>query len=237
MRSSVIYENQIIDFGIEYRNRRTMAIQIKPPDMVIVLSPPGIPEGIIRNRVKSKGSWIVKKLSELRDLDPEDNKKDFIDGEYFSFLGNNYGIKIIKSVKKIPKVFFQDNRFCIETSDPSNQYRMRKIMEKWYREKSDRIINDRVGLYIEKIGKRPRDVKIKEQKRRWGSCTAKGKLYFNWRISMAPPGIIDYIVVHEMSHLVHQNHSIRFWQKVGSILPDYKVRRKWLKDNGIKLDF
>ncbi|MCJ7666139.1 MAG: M48 family metallopeptidase [Actinobacteria bacterium] len=214
-----------------------MAIQIKPPDTVIVLSPPGIPESIIRNRVKSKGSWIVKKLSELRHIDPEAFKKNFIDGEHLLFLGENHDLQIIKNSRKIPRVFFQNNRFCIETSDPSDKYRMRKAMEKWYRKKADRIINDRVDLYIEKIGKRPQDVKIKEQKRRWGSCTAKGKLYFNWRISMAPPGIIDYIVVHEMSHLVHPDHSIRFWQKVGSILPDYKVRRKWLKDNGLKLDF
>jgi len=113
---------------------------------------------------------------------------------------------------------------------------MRKAMEKWYRKKADRIINDRVGLYIEKIGKRPQVVKVKEQKRRWGSCTAKSKLYFNWRIIMAPGGIIDYVVVHEMSHLVHANHSKKFWQKVESVLPDYKKRRKWLKDNGIKLN-
>ncbi len=235
MKLSVIYENQTIDFGIEYRNRRTMAIQIKPPDRVIVLSPHGIPERIIRNRVKSKGSWIIKKLSELKHINPEAYRKNFIDGEHFLFLGKNYGLRIIKNSRKIPKVFFQDSRFYIETSD-SDQYRIRKAMEKWYRKKADRIINDRVEAYAHKIGKEPVYIKVKEQKKRWGSCTAKGALYFNWRCIMAPPGIIDYIVVHEMSHLVHPNHSKRFWQKVGSVLPDYKKRRKWLKDNGLRLD-
>ncbi|MCK5254807.1 MAG: M48 family metallopeptidase, partial [Deltaproteobacteria bacterium] len=91
-------------------------------------------------------------------------------------------------------------------------------------------------VYVNEIGKRPRIVKVKEQKRRWGSCTAKGNLYFNWRCVMAPSAVIDYIVVHEMSHLAIPNHSKRFWQKVGSVLPDYKKRRKWLKDNGLRLD-
>jgi predicted metal-dependent hydrolase len=118
----------------------------------------------------------------------------------------------------------------------SDHEKMRRAMEKWYRKKADRIINDRVGVYIDKIGKEPKIVKVKEQKRRWGSCTSKGNLYFNWRCIMAPPPIIDYIVIHEMSHLVHPNHSKRFWQKVESILPDYKKRRKWLRDNGLRLD-
>ena len=235
MKLSVIYENQIIDFGIEYRNRKTMAIQIRPPDGVFVLSPYGISERMIRNRVKSKGRWIIKKLLEMKDIDPEANRKNFIGGEHFLFLGKNYNLQIIKNSRKIPKVFFKDSRFYIETSD-SDQYGIRKAMEKWYRKKADRIISDRVEVYIHKIGKRPNIVKVKEQKRRWGSCTSKGNLYFNWRCIMAPPAVIDYIVVHEMSHLAHPNHSRRFWDKVGSVFPKSKKRRKWLKDNGLRLD-
>ena len=142
----------------------------------------------------------------------------------------------MKNGRKRPKVFFNNDRFYLELYE-LDHIKMRKAMEKWYRKKADRIINDRVGIYIEKIGKKPQNVTVKEQKRRWGSCTAKGKLYFNWRIIMAPPGIIDYVVVHEMCHLAYLNHSKIFWQKVGSIFPDYKKRRKWLKDNGLKLDF
>jgi predicted metal-dependent hydrolase len=78
--------------------------------------------------------------------------------------------------------------------------------------------------------------KAKEQKRRWGSCTSRGDLYFNWRLAMAPPGIIDYIVVHELCHLAHKDHSRKFWDLVGSILPDFKKRKKWLKENGLKLE-
>jgi len=235
MKLRVEYQNSRIDFDLEYRNRRTMAIHVSPPNKVLVLSPAGISEDIIRERVRSKGRWILKKLFELKDMDPDNFRKDFKDGETFLFLGIDYNLKIVKNGRKIPKVFFRESKFCLETGI-FDTFKMKKAMEKWYRKKADRIINDRVELYIDKIGKRPQDIKVKEQNRRWGSCTAKGNLYFNWRIIMAPPGIIDYVVVHEMSHLVYLNHSRNFWQKVESVLPDYKERRKWLKEDGIKLN-
>ena len=213
MRSSVIYQDQIIDFDIEYRNRRTMAIQVMPPDKILVVSPLGVPEDIIKRRVRLKGNWIVKKLIQLREIKLRTPDRTFVDGHPFLFLGKDYPLQILKNGRKIPKVIFTENRFNLELHE-LDHIKMRKAMEKWYRKKADRIIDDRVGIYIEKIGKRPQDVKVKEQKRRWGSCTAKGKLYFNWRIIMAPPAIVDYVVVHEMCHLVYLNHSKKFWQKV-----------------------
>jgi hypothetical protein len=235
MKLSVKYQDHKINFDVEYRNRRTMAIQIMPPDKILVVSPVGVPEDIIRRRVKSKGSWIVKKLIQLRDLKLKIPDKIFADGELFLFLGKNYPIEILKNERKRPKVIFADERFYLEIHE-LDHIKMRKAMEKWYRKRADRIINDRVEAYAHKIGKEPVSIKVKEQKKRWGSCTAKGALYFNWRCIMAPPGIIDYIVVHEMSHLEIPNHSKRFWQKIESVLPDYKKRRKWLKDNGLRLD-
>jgi len=235
MKLSVIYQDRKINFDVEYRDRRTMAIQITAPDKILVCSPMGVPEDIIRERVKSKGKWILKKLIQLRDIGPGTRDRIFTSGRLFLFLGKNYPLQILKNGRKRPRVFFNDDKFYLELYE-LDHIKMRKAMEKWYRKKADRIIDDRVGIYIEKMGKRPQDVKVKEQKRRWGSCTAKGKLYFNWRIIMAPPAIIDYVVVHEMCHLAYLNHSKNFWQKVELVLPDYKKRRKWLKDNGLKLD-
>jgi predicted metal-dependent hydrolase len=235
MRLSVLYQDQIINFEVEYRKRRTMAIQIEPPGKILVVSPLGVPEDIIKRRVRSKGSWIVKKLIQLRDIKLKNPDTIFTDRRQFMFLGKSYLLRILKNGRKIPKVFFIEDRFSMELYEIDYE-RMKKAMEKWYRKKADRIINDRVEVYVHIIGKRPKVVKVKEQKRRWGSCTARGNLYFNWRCIMAPPQVIDYIVVHEMSHLVHPDHSKRFWQKVESIIPDYKKRRKWLKYNGLRLD-
>ncbi|MDE7257941.1 MAG: M48 family metallopeptidase [Lachnospiraceae bacterium] len=78
-------------------------------------------------------------------------------------------------------------------------------------------------------------ITIRDQKTRWGSCSARGTLSFNWRLMLAPPAILDYVVVHELCHLTHMNHSAAFWQKVESVYPDYRTARKWLKDHGQEL--
>jgi predicted metal-dependent hydrolase len=235
MRSSVEYDGNIIGFDIEYRNRRTTAIHIRPPGTVLVYAPACSGEEKIRDCVRAKGRWILKKISEARLLDPARYKKKFVDGELFLFLGKDHALKIINNGRKIPRVFFKEGVFCLETGVYGIE-RSRQAMEKWYRKKAQRIISDRVELYSGKIGRYPRSAKAKEQKRRWGSCTLRGDLYFNWRLAMAPPGIIDYVVVHELCHLIHADHSSKFWERVGSILPDYRKRKKWLRENGLKLD-
>ena len=73
---------------------------------------------------------------------------------------------------------------------------------------------------------------IRYMKTRWGSCSSRGNLNFNWRLMLAPPRVLDYVVVHELCHRKHMDHSPAFWQEVGNLLPDYKTLRKWLKDNG-----
>ncbi len=110
MRSSVIYQDQIIDFDIEYRNRRTMAIQVMPPDKILVVSPLGVPEDIIKRRVRLKGNWIVKKLIQLREIKLRTPDRTFVDGHTFLFLGKDYPLQILKNGRKIPKVIFTENR-------------------------------------------------------------------------------------------------------------------------------
>jgi hypothetical protein len=106
-------------------------------------------------------------------------------------------------------------------------------MERWYRKETEKVILERIEYYKTKFSTGPAKIKIKEQKRRWGSCSSRGSIYFNWRIIMAPPLVIDYVIVHEMSHLIYRNHSPKFWKQVESILPDYKVHKKWLRDHGV----
>lgn len=112
-------------------------------------------------------------------------------------------------------------------------------MEKRYREAAGHYIPERVSWYITNYGDIIGDnclrITIRNQKTRWGSCSSKKTLSFNWRLMLAPPSILDYVVVHELCHLRHMNHSAEFWHCVEQILPDYKIRRKWLKDHGNEL--
>ena len=105
-------------------------------------------------------------------------------------------------------------------------------LEKRYRDAAKEYIPKRVEYYHELTGGDYNKITIRDQKTRWGSCSSNGTLSFNYRLMLAPPRVLDYVVVHELCHLTHMNHSTDFWNMVASILPDYKEYRKWLKDNG-----
>lgn len=111
----------------------------------------------------------------------------------------------------------------------------RTALEQRYISAAKDYFPKRVSYYHQFTGGNYNRITIRDQKTRWGSCSAKGTLSFNWRLMLAPPAILDYVVVHELCHLTHMNHSAAFWQKVESIYPDYHAARKWLKDHGQEL--
>jgi predicted metal-dependent hydrolase len=236
MKLSTQYENKKIEFELEYRNRKTLAIQVKPIDEVLVLSPKGLSENLIKEKVKLKGKWILKKLLDFKDNGYIPVNREFADGEAFMYLGRNYLLQLFlnNSLTRL-KVKLTDGILIIlaPTKDPAI---LKKLMEKWYRKEAEKIILKRIEHYKSKFNIVPGKIKIKEQKKRWGSCNSRGSIYFNWRIIMAPPLVIDYVIVHEMSHLIHGNHSPKFWKQVESVLPDYKVRKKWLRDHGVRMN-
>lgn len=111
----------------------------------------------------------------------------------------------------------------------------RSALERRYKEAARSYIPKRVSYYHAMTGGEYNRITIRDQKTRWGSCSSKGTLSFNWRLMLAPPAILDYVVVHELCHLTHMNHSPAFWQAVETILPDYKSSRAWLKEHGSEL--
>ncbi|MBQ8591846.1 MAG: M48 family metallopeptidase [Lachnospiraceae bacterium] len=111
----------------------------------------------------------------------------------------------------------------------------RQYLEKRYREAAKEYIPKRVDYFVTLTGGSYERITIRDQKTRWGSCSGRGTLSFNWKLMLAPPAILDYVVVHELCHLTHMNHSRDFWQAVELVLPDYKERRQWLKEHGEEL--
>ena len=103
------------------------------------------------------------------------------------------------------------------------------------KQKIKKLIEERVAYYARIMGVTYQRISMRNQKTRWGSCSTKGTLSFNWRLMLAPPAILDYVVVHELCHLTHMNHSPAFWQAVGQVCPDYKECHKWLREHGQEL--
>lgn len=108
-------------------------------------------------------------------------------------------------------------------------------LEKRYRNAARQRLEERVAFYHDRTGGIYTSVTVRDQKTRWGSCSSRGTLSFNYRLIFAPPQVLDYVVVHELCHLTHMNHSKDFWNKVASVMPEYKVYRLWLKEHGQEL--
>lgn len=117
---------------------------------------------------------------------------------------------------------------------PAESKRLENL-EKRYRSAARTMFEQRCAYYRQYTGGRYTSVTIRDQKTRWGSCSSRGTLSFNYRLIFAPPAVLDYVVVHELCHLTHMNHSKEFWNLVGTVMPDYKTHRKWLKEHGGEL--
>lgn len=148
----------------------------------------------------------------------------------FPYLGREYELDIRRYLSyKKPGVKPEGNRLVVLTASIEEQV-IEAALKQWYSQQAGRIIRERVEYY-QKILQEPIScIRIKDVKSRWGSCSSKRNLNFNWRLVMAPPEVLDYVVVHELCHLKEMNHSKAFWALVESILPDYKRQREWLKE-------
>ena len=111
----------------------------------------------------------------------------------------------------------------------------RTALEKRYIAAAKEYFPKRAAYFVQFTGGSYNRISVRDQKTRWGSCSARGTLSFNWRLMLAPPTVADYVIVHELCHLTYMNHSADFWQKVESVYPDYRTARRWLKDHGNEL--
>lgn len=224
-----------IKFSYEYRKRKTLCIKVIGPDNVHVIAPKSVSKKEILTTVKNKAKWIIRKMSEIQELEEKKPTREYVDGELFMYLGRNIPLKLIfdETIRK-PRVNLDHGNFVI-TSNTKDELILKHAMEEWYRNKTLQLILERIDYYQAYINEKPNVVRVKEQKKRWGSCSSKKSLNFNWRCSMAPINVVDYIVVHEMCHLEHMNHSKDFWQRVQMIFPDYKRSKEWLKKHSVMM--
>ena len=123
-----------------------------------------------------------------------------------------------------------------DLSETDREVFVKGALEKWYLSHAEDRLREKTARYAKIIGVKPSSVTLKSYKSRWGSCSSKGDISYNWKIIMAPHHIVDYVVVHELSHMIQLNHSPAYWRSVERFIPDYQQCRKWLKVNGVRLE-
>lgn len=237
MKSKVKFGTKEIKFSIEFKNRKTTSISVEPPNNILVVAPLGMKEEEVKEIVKSKGTWIVQKLFEFRNIESKKVNREFVNGESFMYLGRNYSLQIHvdETIQNNSFVKLYRGKFHVYVKEKNDKL-IKAAMESWYREKTKEQVKKRIKYYQKFFNKKPIAIKVKEQKKRWASCTSNDKLLFNWRCAMAKSTSFDYIVVHEMCHMYYKNHSHEFWNLLSSVMSDYEVRKDWLRDYGIRMD-
>ncbi len=234
---SFSYGDSIISFVLYYSSRRkTIEIAVDAPGQVIVTSPEGHTDEEIIKVIARKAKWITQQLFKMKDIRFQPVLREFINGEALLYMGRNYRLDLRRDLAlRKPVVALSKGIFSIQTKSTEQDY-LRPFMIDWYKQKCSHKIQKRVDYYAGKLGVQPKEIHVKEQKKRWASCTIDNTLYFNWRCILAPSPILDYIIVHELCHILEKSHSSRFWSMLRTVMPDYEVRKKWLGDNGVKLD-
>ena len=176
----------------------------------------------------------------MRKYTDANSVKQFVSGEAFPYLGRYYRLKVTKLTPAGQnKCRLANGRFFVEgdghTDSKNGNPSVKRALIEWYVEHAEEKIKERVNQFAPLIGKRPVSIRVKNQEKRWGSCSRRGIIRFNWKIVMAPISVMDYVIVHELCHLIYAHHSAEFWQKVQSVIPDYEKRRHLLKEFSLQI--
>ena len=205
--------------------RRSIALIVERDGSLVVRAPLQASDETIRRLVESKADWISVTQAKARKLGPAPVCKKFVDGEEFWYLGQAYRLEVIEN-RKIE--LYLDGSFKMSPATPA---KARLAFELWYKKQAREFIPERVGQLAAQHGFEYQRIRISSARTRWGSCSSRGTLSFTWRLVMVPEDMIDYVIVHELVHLLIPNHSKEFWRQVGLIVPEYKEKRFWLKKN------
>lgn len=208
-------------------NRKSIKIEITPLGEVIVYAPKKSSQDRVNSFISSKAEWIEKNKNKI--LNCVKFNEDILNYNKVLILGNS--IKIVERNER--KIELVDNVLYISKSLTLAK-KVRKL-EKFLKNYAGIIIENRANYFTNLMQLEPNIIKFSNARKRWGSCDSKGNILLNWRIAMLTPNLIDYIIVHELSHLIEMNHSYDFWRIVASVIPDWKERRQTLKNNNFIL--
>jgi predicted metal-dependent hydrolase len=209
--------------------RKTLGLVVERDKSVVVLAPKGTSDSTIELFVEKKKFWLYEKINHSPKFGEPKPETPFVSGKTIPYLGKNYKLDVVKT--PMDGITFQGKFLLSQENLPHGK----AILEQWYKQKAKEKITPLVERYARRLGVEYNDILISDLKYRWGSCTLKGNLNFNWRLIKAPQFVINYVVIHELAHLIELNHSERFWNIVKVQMPNYLEAKEWLKGNGERM--
>ncbi len=216
--------------------RKTTDIVIERDGVVTVRPPADYTPEQVDVVVDSKRMWIYRNLAEWKDLNASAVVREWVNGETFLYLGRAYRLSLVSD--QICALQLKEGRFCLSRTviEQGGTEAAQQAFESYFIDKGRQRFAERINYFAPKVGVKAAGLKVKDMGYRWASCGKSGMLNFHWKCMMAPPKIIDYIVVHELCHLHQKKHNDAFWNEVDKVMPDYRERKEWLRRLGASLN-
>lgn len=204
--------------------RRSIGIKVHR-GQVVVSAPATAPLQDIKHFVQQKSAWIERHLLRQRQQLSNRQTLQYASGDTVSLLGQPLILDVSTSTQH---VCICGGKLLLGV-DQNQLHHRKSALASWYIQCAQDYLPGRIEHYQQMLGVRAKGLKIRHYKTRWGSCNRRGELQFNWLLMVAPAAVVDYVVVHELAHLRHFNHSLAFWEMVASVMPDYALHRQWLR--------
>lgn len=234
LSSHIVMDGISIPFTIR-RNVRARRVWIKMEDqlgLVVVLPrwarPAQAPEILRKHK-----DWVLGQLTEresrrAKALPPLGTSRTLV------YRGRPLHLRVQTCSRSCPAVEWHRDHVLVQMPR-EGEPRISEILEASYRDRAREILVRRVQALSGTLDVRPKRIEVRDQKTRWGACAPSGTVTFNWRLVLAPPAVLDYVVAHELCHLRHANHGRRFWDLLSTVCPQFKAHRNWLRENGVML--
>ncbi|PKN58178.1 MAG: M48 family peptidase [Deltaproteobacteria bacterium HGW-Deltaproteobacteria-14] len=217
-----------LDFEVRRSARRkTLEITVDRGGELVITAPPEVADDVMTAFVREKKFWLYTKIAEKAALQQPVGGKEFVTGEGFSYLGRSYRLLLVAE-QEVP-LKLEAGRFKL-TRDVAGDGREHFI--RWYVAHAGPWLQKRVAGWSARMGVQPKGVEVRDLGFRWGSCGQAGGVNFHWATILLPATVVDYVIVHELAHLVAPNHTPEFWQRVARALPEYEQRKAWLAEHG-----
>ncbi len=229
-RRSVAYGKTSIDFCLSYVDRKTLEIAVHPDQSVVVKAPLGTDAEAVSARVARRAGWIIKQQVYFRQFEPRTPARRYVGGETHLYLGRHYRLRISsgnRDAVKLTRGFFE-----VEMTGDVSSEKVKYLMERWHREKAAVKFRESLDQWwpqLEKFSLAKPILQIKRLRKRWGSLSANGRLTLNIDLIRAPRECIDYVIVHELSHLRYGNHNPEFFRFLNKVMPDWEKRKQKLE--------
>jgi predicted metal-dependent hydrolase len=232
---SIRFGSETIRFTVSYRERKTLGISVYPDLRVEVTAPHDISPDQIREKVRKRAGWIIRQKAYFEKFLPHLPEKKYVSGESFRYLGRQYRLKLWKS--RDERVLLKNGYLNVYVSDTKRKSRIMKLLDEWYRERareqflkrSEKLLSCFNGQRIEPHRIKPLSIELKVMAKRWGSCTRKGKILLNPELIKAPASCIEYVLMHELCHLIEHNHGARYYALLSRMMPDWEKRKERLE--------